>query len=103
MDNLTYPCTRNGQKADTHHHSADCYLSISKFNTIQIQDRQTVSADKTVECKNLVHLNCGDQSTTTLANNVWNSHHISQFTGKWSSDRGVSELNGWWFFIFQHL
>lgn len=53
---LTYLGPRDGEEADTHQHSADGNLTISEFDTIEINDTQAVCADETIESKNFVHL-----------------------------------------------
>jgi hypothetical protein len=61
---------RNTQKADRHQHPRDSDLVITKLDTIKVLHAQTVRCDQAVKSKNLVHLNGGHKSTTTLPDDM---------------------------------
>jgi hypothetical protein len=93
----------DAQEAHTHEHSADSNLSIAEFYTIQIEHTQTVSADQAVQGQNLVHLNRGHKSATTLANDVRDGDNVCKLAGERRGDRGVTELDGWWLIVFERV
>jgi hypothetical protein len=78
--------SRDGQEADAHEHSTDRDLTISEFDTLEIQNTETVRGYQAVESKNLVHLNSGHESATTLSDNVRNRDNVAELTGEWCSD-----------------
>ena len=45
----SYLCSRDGEEADAHEHTADCHLTVSKFDAFQIQYTQAVSTDQAIE------------------------------------------------------
>ena len=60
----------NAQEADAHEHTSDGDLVVAKLDTIEVLDRQRIGGDKTVEGENLVHLDGGDKSTSSLSDDV---------------------------------
>lgn len=88
-------CTGDGQEANTHHHTRDGDLTITKLDAVKVQYRQRVGRDQAVERKNLVHLNRGNECATTLANDVGNGNDIGELRSKGRSNGGVTELDCW--------
>jgi hypothetical protein len=70
---------RNAEEANRHKHTTDGVLCVTKLDTLKIQDGQGVGGNKTVESENLVHLDSGDKSATTLADDVGDSNDVSEF------------------------
>ena len=64
--------SRDTQETDTHEHTGNGDLVITKLDTVEVLDRKRVSGDKTVKRENLVHLDGGDEGTSTLTDNVGN-------------------------------
>ena len=58
------------QEADGHEHACDRDLVVSEFDTVKVLYTQTVRGNETIQCKDLVHLNRRDESTTALTNDV---------------------------------
>ena len=63
-------CPRNGQEADRHKHTRNSNLVIAEFDAIKVLHTQTVCSNQTVECKNLVHLNSGNEGAATLTDDI---------------------------------
>ena len=45
-------------------------MVVAVLDAVEIKNAEGVGADEAVECKDLVHLNRGDESAATLANDV---------------------------------
>lgn len=88
----TYLCTRDRQEADTHEDAADGDLTVTKLDTIKVEDTQTVCADQAVQRKNLVHLDGGDKCASSLSDDVRNGNDIGKLAGERSSNGSVTEL-----------
>jgi hypothetical protein len=89
-----YLRARDGQEADAHHHTTDSNLTITKLDAIKVDDTQTVGTNQAVQSKNFVHLDRGNQSATTLADNVRNSNNVGQLAGERRGTGSVTQLNG---------
>ena len=66
----THLGTRNAEETHRHEHAGDRDLVVSKLDAVEILYTQTVRCDETIKRKNLVHLNCCNQCTATLADDV---------------------------------
>lgn len=66
----TYPAPRNTEEAHGHEDSRNSMLQISKFDTIEVQNGQTVRRNQAIEGQNLVHLDSSNKSTASLADDV---------------------------------
>ena len=62
--------SRNAQEAHGHQHTSNCDLIIPKLDAIKVLNAQTVGRNQAVESQDLIHLDRGNQSTTTLSDNV---------------------------------
>lgn len=62
--------SRDTQETDTHKHTSDGDLVVTKLDTIEVLHGKRVGGDKTVKRENLVHLNRSDQSASTLTDDV---------------------------------
>ena len=83
---------RDGQEADAHEHTADGDLAITELDTLQVEDRQAVSADETVKGKDLVHLDGGNQSAAALTDDVGNGDNVAELRSERGSDGGITKL-----------
>ena len=61
--------SRNAQEAHGHQHTSDCDLVVSKLDAVEVLNAQTVGRNQAVESQDLIHLDRGDQSATTLSDN----------------------------------
>lgn len=75
---LTYLGPGDTQETNTHQHAGDGHLVITKLDAVKVLNRQGIGRDKTVESENLVHLDGGDQSASTLTDNVGNCIIVSK-------------------------
>src|SRR6185312_10084356 len=89
----------NTEEADRHEHTTDCVLSITELDSLEVQDGEGVGANQTVEGKNLVHLNGGNESAPALADDVGNGNDVSELRSERSSDRCITKLKSGWFVI----
>ncbi|EEQ37936.1 hypothetical protein CLUG_02060, partial [Clavispora lusitaniae ATCC 42720] len=87
--------TRNTQETHRQQDSRNGRLAITKLDTSQVQHRQRVGGNQTVQCQNLVHLDGRNQRTTTLTDNICNRGHIGQFRRERCGNRSVTQLQGW--------
>lgn len=84
--------SRNAQEANRHEHSTDSILSVTKFDALEIQDRQRVGADKAVQCENLVHLDRGNKRATALTNDIRDSNNVAKLRGEGRGNRGIAQF-----------
>lgn len=61
--------SRNAQEAHGHENTSNCDLIISKLDAVEVLDAQTVGRNQAVESQDLIHLDRGNQSATTLSDN----------------------------------
>jgi len=66
----THPSAGDTEEADGHQHAADSHLVITKFDTIEVLHTQAVSGDQAIQRQDLVHLNSGNERTTSLSNDM---------------------------------
>lgn len=66
----TYLGPRDTQETNTHQHTGDCHLVVTKLDAVKVLNRQGIGSDKAVEGENLVHLDGRDKSASTLADDV---------------------------------
>lgn len=74
----TYLGSGDTQETDTHQHTSNGHLVITKLDAVKVLNRQGIGGDKTIERENLVHLDSGDKSTSTLADDVGNYIIVSE-------------------------
>ncbi|KAI6750013.1 hypothetical protein HG531_007278 [Fusarium graminearum] len=78
---------RDAEEANRHEHTTDGVLRVTKLDTLK--------------GKNLVHLDGGDESATTLTDDVGHRNDVSQLRSKGSSDGGITKLQSRWLVISQ--
>jgi hypothetical protein len=103
VDAKSYLGAGDAQEAHAHEHSTDSDLSVAELDTVQVKHTQTVSADQAVQRQNLVHLNSGHESATTLANNVRDGDDVCELAGERRGDRCITELDGWRLVVFERI
>jgi len=69
---------RDTHEADGHEHTSNCQLVVTKHDCIEILHAETVRRDEAVERKNLIHLNCSNESAATLSDNVRDCRYMGQ-------------------------
>ena len=84
-----------------------CCLAITQFDAIQIKDTLTVGEDQRVQGQDLKHLQSGDQSASTLLDDVANTLDRGLLVGEWTGYRGVAQLDNMgllsFFQLLQHI
>lgn len=74
----TYLGPRDTQETNTHQHTGDSHLVVTKLDAVKVLNRQGIGSDKAVEGENLVHLDGRDKSASTLADDVGDYHTVSK-------------------------
>jgi hypothetical protein len=62
--------SRDTQETDTHEHTSNGDLVVTKLDTVEVLNGKRIGGDETVEGENLVHLDRGDQGTSALTNDI---------------------------------
>lgn len=84
--------SRNGDEADREQQTTDGSLRVGSLTSSKEQNGQSVGGNQTVKGENLVHLDSGNQSTSTLSNNVSDGRNVGQLGSEGSSNRGITQL-----------
>mmetsp|Transcript_14630 Transcript_14630/g.21536 ORF Transcript_14630/g.21536 Transcript_14630/m.21536 type:complete len:240 (+) Transcript_14630:785-1504(+) len=85
--------SRNRHERNRSQHSHGRHLRVTILDTVQVEDRQRVGRNQTVQGQNLVHLHTRNQGTTTLPNNVDATSNTWHLACKRSCDTCIAKFD----------